>query len=92
VEPIPNSLFANLLFHLLDAAKFDACGALCFVREHACAKIFFSEHFKVGVNLLAKSTSTRRERKRLRRKLRVFMKSGMGSSYRFSVGVILTHI
>jgi len=40
VEPVAQAFFANLLFHLLDAAKLDARCALGVVRWHACANVF----------------------------------------------------
>jgi hypothetical protein len=52
MEPSANPFFANLLFHLFDAAEFDPRGALRFLQRHACANVFLRQHFEVGTNLL----------------------------------------
>ncbi len=51
-EPVAKPFFANLFFHLFDPSKFDPRGTLCFLRRHACANVFFYQHFQVGMNLL----------------------------------------
>jgi hypothetical protein len=41
-----------LRLDLLDAAEFDARGALRFARRHARASVFRYQRFEVGMNLL----------------------------------------
>ena len=50
-KPVTQALFADLFFNLFDAAEFDAGGALRFVLRHACAQIFFFQHFDVRMDL-----------------------------------------
>jgi hypothetical protein len=52
MEPIAYVYFANLFFHLFDAAEFDPRGALRFFSRHACAKVFLDQQFEVGTNFL----------------------------------------
>ena len=42
--------FADLFFHLVNAAEFDSCASLRFVRQHACANVFAGEHCEAGTN------------------------------------------
>ena len=51
-KPIANSFFANLFFHLLDAAEFQQRGTLRFLLRYARANVFFRHHLKVAANLL----------------------------------------
>jgi hypothetical protein len=52
-EPIADPFFADLFLHLLDALEFDSCGTLRFFRWYACANVFISQHFQVGLKFPA---------------------------------------
>src|SRR5439155_17855029 len=51
-DPITNPCFANLFFHLFDAAKFDPRSPFCFLRRHPRTNVFLDQHFKMRMNLL----------------------------------------
>ena len=51
-EPIAYPFLTNLFFHLFDAAEFDLCSALRFVRRHAGTNVFRYQHFEVGMNFM----------------------------------------
>jgi hypothetical protein len=52
MERAAETLFADLFFYLLEAAEFDASGALRFVGGHAVAEIFVSEEGEVGLDFV----------------------------------------
>src|SRR5271170_2205074 len=52
MQPVADALFADLFFHLFEAAEFDARGALRFLWRHASADVLVDQQGEVGLDLL----------------------------------------
>jgi len=77
VKPIANPFLANLFFHLFDTAKVDPrspCASLSGMPARMFSSISISRWERTS---WSRSTSSRRDKKRFRRKLRTFTNGGM---------------
>jgi len=77
VKPIANPSLAHLFFHLFDAAEFHPRGPSRFLRRTARRQVLLDQQIEMSAYLWSRSTSTSRDQKRFRRKLRNFTRSGM---------------